>query len=76
MIRRLARQAISSFTAWRHRRRLARAAPELVSLAQQIEAERRKHRPVRRLIRAQREAMTARLARELSATLPDRRFHP
>lgn len=87
MIARLARTALGSFTAWRTRRRLAREAvalarraavvtPEIVARRAEIERRRQTHRPVRHLIEAQREAMTARLARELSATLPDRRFHP
>jgi hypothetical protein len=85
MIARLARSALASFTAWRTRRRLAREAaalarraavvtPEIVARRAEIERRRQSHRPVRRLLAAQRQAMTARLASELSVNLPDRRF--
>lgn len=74
MIARLARRALAGFISWRNRKRLARAVPDLVARRDEIEALRRRHRPTRRLLRAQRDAMTARLASELSTTLPDRRF--
>jgi hypothetical protein len=85
VIRRLARQALAGFIAWRDRRRiakasaalarrLAQAAPDLVARRAEIERLRQHHRPIRRLLKAQREAMTARLAAELATTLPDRGF--
>lgn len=70
MIRRLARQALAGFAAWRHRRRVARAAPEIAFLAAELEKLRRSHRPTRRLMRAQRDALHSRMARELGVSAP------
>lgn len=85
MIARLARQALAAFFALRARRRMDRKAaaltrraavvtPEIVARRAEIERRWKHHRPVRDLLKAQRDDMTARLASEMSATLPDRRF--
>lgn len=85
MIAHLARRALASFTAWRSRRRMAKEAralarrtavvmPDQVARRAEIERRRRTHRPIQHLLDEQRQAMTARLQSELSATLPDRRF--
>ncbi|AZO77518.1 MULTISPECIES: hypothetical protein [unclassified Bosea (in: a-proteobacteria)] len=74
MIRRLARQAIASFTAWRHARRVARAHPEIEALRQQVADRCRRYRnaePLRRELRAR---VIAELAREQGRTIQERRF--
>lgn len=74
MIAQLARRALAGFIAWRHRRRVAKTIPVLVDL-KRLESERRKkHQPVRDIHKTRRAIVHARLASELSATLPDRRF--
>lgn len=84
-LRHLARSAVASFSAWRARRRMLRqiaalarraaiTTPEIVARREEIERRWKHHRPVRDLLKAQRDDMTARLASEISATLPDRRF--
>ncbi|KPH79355.1 hypothetical protein [Bosea vaviloviae] len=73
MIRRLARTALASFTAWRHRRRVAKADPEIARLARLASDRAAKHRkaePIRRELRAR---VIANLAREQGVTLADRK---
>lgn|GEM_PF-6584871 len=85
MIARLARQALAAFVALRARRAMERKAaalarraavvtPEIVARRAEIERRRQHHKPVRDLLAAQRADMTARLASEMAAALPDRRF--
>lgn len=74
MIRRLARQALAAFTAWRHRRRVAKADPEVARLSRLAEDRAAKHRkaePTRRELRAR---VLANLAREQGRDLPERIF--
>lgn len=74
MLRRLARQALSAFAAWRHRRRVAKADPEIARLARLASERAAQHRnaaPVRRELRAR---VIANLAREQNRTLPERLF--
>lgn len=55
MLRRLSRQALTAFTAWRHRRRVAKADPEIARLARVASDRAAKHRkaePTRRELRA------------------------
>ncbi len=69
MLRRLSRQALAAFTAWRHRRRVAKADPEiarLARLASERAAQHRKAEPTRRELRAR---VLANLAREQSRHL-------
>lgn len=58
------RRSILAIIAWWTSRRVLRAAPELAEIAREIEARRRLHRPVRRLMRVQRDLVHARLAAE------------
>lgn len=74
MIRRLARQAIASFVAWRHARRLAKASPEIVELQLEIEKRSRGHRKTEPLRRELRARVTARLAREQGLPAQERKF--
>ncbi len=67
MIRRLARRALASFTAWRHRRRVKRALPEIEHLERLLTEHRRKHMPVRRLMQAKREIVRAQLEKEATS---------
>lgn len=57
------RRIISQITAWWVSRRVARNLPELVEIRREIDERRRKHQPVRRLLRAQREIIRNQLAR-------------
>lgn len=73
-LRRLARTALASFTAWRHRRRVARADPEIARLARLAADRAAKHRkaePTRRELRAR---VIANLAREQGVNLSERQF--
>lgn len=72
MIRRLARQALDAFTAWRLARRVAKADPVVADLQRRIAELSRKHRgaaPLRRELRAR---VIANLAREQGVTPPER----
>lgn len=84
MIRRLARQALAAFTAWRDQRRAAKAAadlvrriaattPEIPRLQSQIAERARRHRKVEPLRRRLRAEVIANLAREQGRTIPERR---
>lgn len=83
MIRDLARRAISTFTAWRERRRAAKATaelarriaaanPEMAKLREQIAERARRHRKVEPLRRQLHAHIVANLAREQGRTLPER----
>lgn len=74
ILRRLARRAISSFTAWRHRRRVRRALPQIAELERMLEEHREKHRPVRRIIRARQDIIRNQLAREQGRRLSERTY--
>lgn len=67
------RRTIHRIIAWWLARRLERSAPELAEIRREIEARRRKHQPVRRLLRIQRELVHAGLAAELGVRNPTRR---
>lgn len=58
------RRTVHAIIAWWHRRRVVRSAPQLAEIEREIEAHRRKHRPVRRLLRAKSEIVHDRLAKE------------
>lgn len=49
--RRLIRRVIGAFIAWRHRRRVARALPEINQLQRMILEHQRLHKPVKPLLR-------------------------
>lgn len=68
------RRIISQITAWWVSRRVARNLPELVEIRREIDERRRKHQPVRRLIRAQREIIRNQLAREQARRLSERTY--
>ena len=73
-LRRLARQAMNAFTAWRLARRVAKADPEVARLARLAADRAAKHRaaePTRRQLRAR---VIANLAREQGVTIADRKF--
>ena len=57
-------KVISRITFWWASRRVEKQLPEIAEIAREIEARRRHHRPVRRLMRAQRDLIHARLAAE------------
>lgn len=85
MIRRLSSQAIATFTAWRERRRAAKAAavlarriaaanPEMVKLQEQIAERAKRHRNAAPLRKQLRDLVIANLAREQGRTLNERSF--
>ena len=74
MIMRIARRALSGFVAWRHRRRVKRALPQIQELERLLNEHRSKHRPVRPLLRAQREIIRNQLAREQGKRLSERTY--
>jgi HAMP domain-containing protein len=58
------RRIVSRICLWWASRRVEKQLPEIAEIAREIEANRRRHRPVRRLMRAQRDLIHARLAAE------------
>ena len=58
------RRIVSRIVCWWASRRVEKQLPEIAEIAREIEARRRNHRPVRRLMRAQRDLIHARLAAE------------
>lgn len=74
MIRRLSRQALAAFTAWRHRRRVAKADPEIARLARVASDLAAKHRNAAPVRRALHDRVHSNLARELGVTIADRKF--
>lgn len=74
MLRRLARQALSAFAAWRHRRRVAKADPEIARLARLASERAAQHRNASSTRRELRARVTANLAREQGRDLPERIF--
>jgi HAMP domain-containing protein len=58
------RRIVSRIVVWWASRRVEKQLPEIAEIAREIEARRRSHRPVRRLMRAQRDLIHARLAAE------------
>ena len=58
------RRIVSRICCWWASRRVEKQLPEIAELSREIEARRRNHRPVRRLMRAQRDLIHARLAAE------------
>ena len=67
------RRTVSRIIAWWVSRRVDRTLPELAEIKREIENRRRLHRPVRRLMRAQRDLAHARLAAELGVRNPTAR---
>lgn len=72
MIPRLVSKAFAGWRAWRHRCRVTRALPEIKELERLLAEHRRKHQPVRRLMRAQRDIIRAQLEREQGKALHER----
>lgn len=74
MIRRLARQALAAFFAWRRANRVAKASPEIAELQREIAKRSRRHRKTEPLRRELRARVTAALAREQDITIEERKL--
>lgn len=72
MTRRLARQIIDAFNAWRLARRVENVNPTAAALKRQIAEHARQHRNASTLRRQLRAEVAARLAREQGRSLPER----
>ena len=68
------RRIVSRICVWWASRRVQKQLPEIAELSREIEARRRHHRPVRRLMRAQRDLIHARLAAEFGKAPPVKRI--
>lgn len=74
MLRRLSRQALAAFTAWRHRRRVAKADPEIARLARLASERAAQHRNASSTRRELRARVIANLEREQGKTISERAF--
>lgn len=73
-LRRIARQALASFTAWRHRRRVERADPELARLARLASEQATQHRKAAQTRRQLHDRVLANLLREQGKRQTERLF--
>lgn len=74
MIRRLARQALAAFFAWRRASRVAKVSPEIAELQREIAKRSRRHRKTEPLRRELRARVAAQLACEQGITIQGRKF--
>ena len=65
--RRLAMRHLASFIAWRHRRRVKKAAPEFAELERLLSERRKQHKPVKDIMQRRTELVHELLRQERKA---------